>query len=69
MVLDWNLIARAENFIGSQINHISFPRDALLFDFGKSKCDQEGDKHTDYPWHFYANPLIPEICPMLALSW
>jgi hypothetical protein len=68
LILDWNLIARAENCIGAQINHISFLRDALLFEFGKSKTDQEGGKHTDHPWHVYANPLVPEICPVLALA-
>ena len=43
-------------------------RNALLFEFGKTKCDQEGDKHADHPCHVYANPLVPEICPMLALA-
>ena len=68
LVLDWNLIARANNNIDAQINNITFLRDALLFEFEKSKCDQDGDKHTDHPWYVYANPLIPEIYPVLAWS-
>ena len=68
LVLEWNLIARAENCVGAKIDHIHFHRDALLFNFAKTKTDQEGTKNIDHPWHVYANPIDPAVCPLLALS-
>ena len=40
----------------------------MLFDFAKTKTDQEGVKNIDHPWHVYANPLDPVVCPVLALA-
>jgi len=65
-VLDWCLMKRAENVDGAKINHISFKDDALVFEFAKSKGDQTGDPHG--PWHVYANPLKPWMCPVLSLA-
>ena len=39
-VLEWHLMARAENCVGAKIDHISVYRYALLFDFSKTKTDQ-----------------------------
>ena len=66
-VLDWNLMKRAENCVNAKINHIYFRHDALVFDFAKSKGHQKGETHLG-PWHIYANPLKPWMCPLLALS-
>ena len=52
----------------AKIDHISFYRDALIFDFAKTKTDQKGIKNIDHPWHVYANPLDPIVCPVLVLA-
>ena len=35
--------------------------------FGHSKTDQLGD-NAKYPWHLFANPDDPVMCPVLVLS-
>ena len=42
LVLDWNLISRAEYVVDAKIDIVSFTKDALLFDMGVTKTDQEG---------------------------
>ena len=68
LLLDWNLIARAENCLMANITQISVMQDSLCFEFGKNKCDQEGVKNIDHPWHIFANPLMPEICTFLSFA-
>lgn len=65
-VLDWNLMKRAENCVIANICHISFHNDSLVFEIAKSKGNQGGEEHLG-PWHVYANPLKPHLCPVLAL--
>ena len=62
-------MARADNFVGAKVEHLSFHRDALLFGFSKTKIDQEGINHTDQSWHVYGNSLEAVVCPLLALVW
>ena len=66
LVLDWNLMKRAENCVDVKVNHISFTDDALVFEFAKSKGNQTGDQFG--PWHVYANPKKPWICAHLAMA-
>ena len=66
LVLDWCLMKRAENCVTAKINHISFDEDALVFAFAKTKGNQTGDEFG--PWHVYANPETPWICPVLAMA-
>ena len=66
-VLDWNLMKRAENCVDCKITHIRFEDDCLVFEFAKSKGHQDGEEHVG-PWHVYANPLEPHLCPVLALA-
>ena len=63
-----DLISRAEYVVDSNIDLVSFQQDALLFDIGKTKTDQEGTTNIDHPWHVYSNPEYPEICPFLAMA-
>ena len=65
-LLDWNLMKRAENCEKCKINHIYWSGDALIFEFAKSKGDQEGKFHG--PWHCYANPEKPHLCLVLAMA-
>jgi hypothetical protein len=68
LVLDWNLMKRAENVVEAKIAHVFFREDALVFIFAKSKSQQDGKEEYLGPWHVYANPLKPHICPVLALA-
>ena len=58
---------RAENCVNAQVAHIQFCNDSLVFEFAKSKGHQDGEEHVG-PWHVYANPEEPHICPVLALA-
>lgn len=66
-VLTWNLMSRASNTLQICYDHIEFNDDALCIYFAQQKNDQLGEKPRD-PRHIYANPLIPEICPMVAIG-
>lgn len=67
-VLDWNLMKRAENVVDAKIAHVFFSNDALAFSFSKSKAHQDGEEEYLGPWHVYANPQKPWLCPVLALA-
>ena len=67
LILEWNLMARAENVVHAHILHVLWEDDAIVFRFVKSKADQTG-RNRDQAWHVYANPHMPEICPVLALA-
>ena len=68
LVLEWNLISRAEYLVDAKIDLVSFTEDALLFNMGVTKTDQEGVKNVDHPWHVYSCPEYPEICAHLAVA-
>ena len=57
----------AENCVDCKVTHIRFESDSLVFEFAKSKSHQDGEEHVG-PWHLYANPYEPEMCPVLAMS-
>ena len=67
LILDWNLMKRSANCVNMKVAHIRFHKDALVFEFAKSKVMQGGEDHVG-PWHVYVNPLNPFICPLLALA-
>ena len=67
LTLDWTLIKRGENCMSAKIKYISFTDDCLVFQFAKSKGMQKGEDHVS-PWHVYANPGKPWICPLLGLA-
>ena len=67
LVLEWNLMARSQNVVDSHVENMYFDNDCLVFQFGKTKCDQTG-KNSDQLWHVYANPHNSAICPVLSLS-
>ena len=67
LVLEWNLMARSNNCEKLRLGHIEWRHDCLVFFFGKSKGDQNGEM-SDTPWHVYSNPFEPYICPVLALA-
>jgi len=42
LILEWNLISRAEYLVDATIDAVTFKGDAMLFDIGKTKTDQVG---------------------------
>jgi hypothetical protein len=62
-----NLMKRAENVVDCKIDHIWIEHDSLIFQFAKSKGLPDGEDHVG-PWHVYANPLLPNVCPFLAMA-
>ena len=67
LTLEWNLMARSDNVTNCHLNHIEWRNDSLIVFFAHSKGDQEGVNRLQ-PWHIYANPGHPSICPVLALA-
>jgi hypothetical protein len=67
LVLTWNLICRVSNGAGIHFNHMEWRNDALAIYFVHQKNDQSGERPRD-PRHIYANPITPEICPILTLG-
>ena len=67
MTLSWNLMARAESVGNIMLQHLDWRDDSLLVTFAKHKGDQTGEGMSNEK-HIYANPLQPEICPILSLA-
>ena len=67
LTLEWNLMCRADNLVSLNVNHIGWEDDSFLCNLAKSKHDQEGEG-AKTPWHIYANPANPFICPVLAMA-
>jgi len=68
IVLCWNLACRVGNCMSVNIDHMCWVGDSLQVLFAQMKNDQEGEKSARFPRHIYANPLMPEVCPILALG-
>lgn len=68
LLLEWNLMSRAEMVVGASIDVVRCNSDAIQFDIGKTKTDQDGTRNVDHPWHVYSNPHCPQICTFLALA-
>jgi len=66
LVLCWNLIARSSTVGDLLWNNISWKGDCITVLYEKGKTNQEGMNKV--PWHVYANPNDPLICPVLALG-
>jgi hypothetical protein len=68
LIIDWNLMSRSETVIDSKIDLVAFEKDALLFDMGVTKTDQDGTRNVDHPWHVYGCLEYPEICAQLSFA-
>ncbi|CAM9443107.1 unnamed protein product [Chrysoparadoxa australica] len=66
-VLMWNLMCRSSNVTNILLQHWEWKEDAAVVYFSQQKTDQTGARAKD-PRHIYANPLMPEICPLLSLG-
>ena len=67
LTLEWNLMCRADNLVNLNLAHIGWEDDSLVSCIAKAKHDQEGEG-AKTPWHIYANPSNPFVCPVLALG-
>ena len=67
LTLEWNLIARSDNIVNLSLSDFEWTDDSLVVYLKKTKTDQEGE-NGKVPFHLYANPSCPEICPVLALG-
>ena len=67
LVLEWNLISRADMVVTALIDSIRCHNDAILFEIGRTKTDQEGTRNIDHPWHLYANCEFPQN--VRSLQW
>ncbi len=68
LLLEWNLISRAEYLVDAKIDAVTVKEDAMLFDIGVTKTDQEGTKNIDHPWHVYSNSEDAYICPFVSVG-
>ena len=60
-------MCRAKNTESIRHAHLSWQEDSITITFAHVKNDQEGSRPRD-PRHVYANPVVPEICPVLSLA-
>ena len=67
LTIQWNLISRSEATETISFKQIFWDADHVKIYFAKHKGDQAGT-NKDEPRHMYSNPIIPEICPIRALS-
>lgn len=65
--LSWSLMSRSESMTIANVQHIDWHDDCLVIYFHHRKTDQLGLNKNE-PWHIYANPIDPDVCPHLALS-
>ncbi|KAF1791912.1 hypothetical protein GQ600_1675 [Phytophthora cactorum] len=67
LVISWNLMCHTGNSVSIRYEHLEWDEDSLAVWFGHMKNDQEGDRQCD-PRHIFANPMEPDICPILSLA-
>ena len=60
-------MCRTSNTKFLSLGRLQWRNDSLAVFFAKTKSDQGGERLKD-PLHLYANPAMPEICPVLALG-
>jgi len=67
MIFMWNLMARAASVGNIMLQHVDWREDSLLVTFARHKGDQTGEGLGNEK-HVYANPMNPQVCPILALA-
>lgn len=65
-VLMWNMMSRTDSVDSLMLQHIQWEEDALVIEEQGHKGDQKGE--DKYGKHIFANPLMPWVCPVLALA-
>jgi len=62
----WNLMSRSDSVDSLMLTHFDWDEDSLIIEEQGHKADQKGE--FKYWKHIYANPLNPDVCPILALG-
>eukprot|EP00956_Cyclotella_meneghiniana_P034023 scaffold100967_cov120-Cyclotella_meneghiniana.AAC.1 len=68
LTLDWNMLSRVDFIVTTNVEFIGMSSDAIRFDVGLTKTDQEGRNNIDHPFHVYSCPENPVVCPVLAMA-
>jgi hypothetical protein len=66
ITLNWALINRSITTASTAMIHLKVDNDCLTVNSGRHKGDQSGKK--GFVAHVYANPLEPDICPILSMA-
>jgi hypothetical protein len=66
-LMGWNTMSRCSNTSTISFNHLGWQDDSLLVYICQAKNDKEG-LLCDKPKHIFANPVLPEICPVLSMA-
>ena len=61
-------MGRSNNVGALHYSALTWSQDALVVAFAVMKNDRAGSKAEELSKHIYANPLMPYICPILALA-
>lgn len=68
MLLIWNLMSTASGVDSIRLDHLRWQDDALQVMMPHPEGAPCLDGVTMHPWHVYANPLMPHMCPIVALG-
>jgi hypothetical protein len=66
LILSWNCLNRCSSTAEMKLDYFSWAGDAMVVHLVRHKGDEAGVKC--FPKHLYANPLKPEMCPVLSLA-
>ncbi|DAZ99922.1 TPA: LOW QUALITY PROTEIN: hypothetical protein N0F65_011845, partial [Lagenidium giganteum] len=64
LTAQWHLMCRSSNTVGIMYRHIEWRGDAMCIVFAHMKNDQAATTRPE----IYANPLQPDVCPILSLA-
>ncbi|OWY92648.1 hypothetical protein PHMEG_00038264, partial [Phytophthora megakarya] len=67
LLVCWNLMCRVKSAENIRHAHLAWREDSTIIYFAHMKNDQDGNRPRD-PRSVYANPIIPEICPVLGFG-
>jgi hypothetical protein len=68
-LLSWSMMSRGDNTASINVRNMGWYEDALTVKLAHAKNDQTGEHSiSTEPRHIYANPINPEICPILSLG-
>jgi hypothetical protein len=66
LLLQWNLMARSISVAAVMLSHLTWRDDHLTCTTPRTKTDQTAE--SAFPKSIFANPLQPQICPVLGIA-
>jgi hypothetical protein len=61
-------MGRTSNIGALHYNAFDWSQDAMVISFATTKTDKKGERTEETAKHVYANPIMPQICPVLSLA-